>query len=230
MIDQYKKLVRDALKKWGDDAPAHFGIQKGRLEGYIKRGNYPPSLMGQIIAEEGLPRAAEEQPTPQPEPQPPPPPPMYPPTGQYEWPVEPVAPPVPPQGVQYELMATNKRVGDIVSYIQNTIDLYIKQFAARIAMLERQFSAVRTEQLRAAGAVRARPDQGVPVDQVFTTSPLGNALDTGIAPTREQVEAQANMTIIEGVPVPGGQLARPAEFIPNQPSFGFNWNIPRPRK
>lgn len=217
-MSELNKLVKATLKRYGDDAPAHFGIKKTTLDGYMKRGKYPLALIEKILYEQ---KDAPAPPVEEPPPQPAPPQPM------------PQPRPTPtPQG---------DRVEQIVKYIQGTVDIYIRQFSQRIGNLEKQYEAMRQAQLRQAGMPNlARPDQGVPVEQVFTTNPhaaigvnpppLGNALDTGIAPTKDQVDAQANMTIIEGVPIPGGQLARPADYIPNQPSFGFGWNIPRPRK
>jgi hypothetical protein len=232
MIDPLTKRVREVIKAYGDDAPAHFGIKKGTLDGYVKRGKYPLALIGKILAEE-----QQDKPEPQPEPEPPPPPRQmhpYPQGTVYNsgkeapapWPIDVSA-------------ATARRVEEIVRYIQGTVDVYIKQFNHRIDLLEKHVAFLRANQMRAAvgSGSLTRPDETVPVEQVFTTNPntgfggpIGNALDTGIAPTKEMVDAQANMTIIEGVPVRGAQLARPAQYIPEQPSFGYNWNVPRPRK
>jgi hypothetical protein len=145
--------------------------------------------------------------------------------------------------VALELRILQQRLDAVVKYIQSTVDFYIKQFSARIMVLEKTCAQLGAFQLRTAGIANlSRPDEGVPVDQIFTTNPnagaplgqgpyptlRGNALDTGIAPTKAMVDAQANMTILEGVPVPGAQVAHPAYHDPNAPAYGFGWNQPRP--
>jgi hypothetical protein len=236
-------IVKATIKAYGDDAPAHFGIAKGRLDGYLKRGKYPLALIDKILSEQQE-NAPMEMPEPQPEPQTQPYPQDLPPpvasAGTFYnsgFGVDPYPPRQPPP-IEAEVAATAVRVEQIVKYIQGTVDVYLKQFNQRIGNLEKQFYAMRNAQLRMAGVPNlARPDQNAPVEQVFTTNPnaglrgpIGNAFDTGIAPTKDMVDAQAGMTIIEGVPVPGGELARPADYIPDQPAFGYNWNVPRPRK
>lgn len=200
------KKIKDTLKKYGDEAPARFGVNPTTLKRYMKRGHYPPALIEKIVAdydlETGGGQAEETEPAP-----------------QIVRPTHPAA-----QGA---------RLDQISDYLQKTVDFYLKQFNDRIGKLEFAVQSLQVNQLRLAGVPSlARPDQGVPAEQVFTTSPfghIGHPLDTGIAPTREQVEAQADMVIIEGVPVPGAQLARPATPHPSPP-FGFGWNTPRPRK
>lgn len=219
-MSDLNKLVRATLKRYGDQAPERFGVKKGTLDGYLKRGKFPLKFVEAILHDNPV---GETTAPPQPEPQPqPPPPPEQPSTFTS-------VSSFPPVGEQAVISG---RVEEIVKYIQGTVDVYIKQFNYRIGLIEKEIGVVRANQMRAAIGVAslARPDQYAPVDQTFTTNPLGNALDTGVAPTKEQVDAQANMAIIEGVPVPGAQLARPAEFLPMQPSFGFGWNRPRERK
>jgi hypothetical protein len=222
-MSDLNKLVRATLKRYGEQAPERFGVKKVTLDGYVKRGKFPLKLIEAILHDNPVGVEAPPQPAP-----PPPPPPT-----QAAPPQQPATftsgssfPPVGEQSV------ISGRVDQIVKYIQGTVDFYIKQFSERITLLEKEIGVVRANQMRAAIGVAslARPDQYAPVDQTFTTNPLGNSLDTGVAPTKEQVDAQANMAIIEGVPVPGAQLARPAEFLVNQPSFGFGWNQPRAHK
>jgi hypothetical protein len=231
MTDPLTKHVRDTLKAYGDQAPAHFGVKKATLDGYIKRGKYPLSLISKIIGEQQAMADAppEVGPPPPPEPRPQPRP--------------ATRPTPPPQPETWDagqaLTATNQRVQQIVDYIQQTVDVYIKQFSSRIDLLEKHLAFVRANQMRAAvgAASLTRPDQMAPVDQVFTTNPntgvggpIGNNWDTGVGPTKEAVDAQASVPIIEGVQVRGAELARPATFFPEQPAFGFGWNIPRQRK
>jgi hypothetical protein len=220
-MNDLNKIVKAALKSYGDNAAAHFGIKEGTLKSYIKRGKYPLSLIEKILADtgqiemgpamQGQPVGVEREPEPQLS------------TAAV---INKIVNPDP------DLASVNTRVQDVIQYLQSTVDFYIKQFASRIGLLERTVAALSAQQLRLAGmASQTRPAAGVPVDQVFTTNPtvgIGNALDTGVAPTKEQVEAQANMTIIEGVPVPNAQLAHPAEYDPNAPAFGYGWNQPRP--
>jgi hypothetical protein len=122
-----------------------------------------------------------------------------------------------------------EREREMTHYLQRTVDFYIKQFASRVALLERTVAALSAQQLRLSGvASQTRPDAGVPVDQVYTTSPSGAPFDTGRAPTKEQVDAQASMPIIEGVPIPGARPAAPAYGDSSAPPFGYGWNKPRP--
>jgi hypothetical protein len=204
-MSDLKNIVRTALKQYGDGAAEHFGVAEGTLKGYIKKGKYPLKLVEQILSEQKENVALDEQKP------------------------EPVAPMEKFMEAQWRESDTTKRLEEVVRYIQGTVDFYIKQFAERIAALEASY-------MRHAGlSSLARPDQGVPVDQTYTTNPntgvtsMGrHPLDTGIAPTKAQVDAQANMAIIEGVPVPGTQLAGPAKYNPDAPAFGFGWNTPRP--
>jgi hypothetical protein len=239
MNDELTTHVRKTLKAYGDEAAAHFGVKKATLDNYIKRGRYPLSLIGKILREQGQ-DAPSEQAEPRPEPQPPPPPETqpYPQDILYNsgYGLDPKQPYVPP--LEAELTATAVRVQQIVDYIQHTIDVYIKQFASRIDLLEKHVAFLRANQMRAAvgAASLTRPDAMAPVEQVFTTNPnaglaghpLGNSWDTGVAPTKEMVDAQANRPVIEGIEVRGAELARPATYIPEQPSFGYGWNQPRP--
>jgi hypothetical protein len=229
-MSDLKTLIKATLKKYGKDAAKHFGMSESTLAKCKLSGRYPTKFIDQILAE-GMPMVADhavppvEDPPPSPEPVPPPPPTVTSTTTAM------------PSLHQFARPDLDKRLDDVVKYIQQTVDFYIKQFAARITVLERTCAALSSVKLRSEGVSLARPDQGVPVEQTFTTNPnpqffppRGNSLDTGIAPTKEMVDAQANMTIIEGVPVPGAELARPAEYIPDQPSFGFGWNQPRPQR
>lgn len=232
------KRVKDTLKKYGEGAAAHFGVSEGTLKGYIRKGKYPLKFINQILAE-GEPMIAGQD-APEvvsgvPE--------------QYRQttPSMPTADVVnsivnPNQGsipVRMEqTFATAARVEQIVKYLQTTVDFYIRQFAGRIENVERACAALSAAYLRASGAPSlARPAEGVPVDQIYTTNPNvgvqpfgGNALISGVAPTKEQVDAQANITTIGGVPIPNAQVAHPAVQDPNALPFGFGWNAPRPRK
>lgn len=250
------KQARALIKQYGDEAPAHFGVKKATLEGYIKRGKYPFSFIEKILREltqEAPPDQFDPEPTGYPTPTAPqgydvPPEPPQPETafGSTVWDGRPTAPmPAPPP--QPRTKPVEARVEEVVQYIQGTVDHFLNQFADRISNLERAVSNMRQAQMRQAqinaglpGSL-ARPDQGVPVQQVFTTNPnphvgmgtplgMGNALDSGIAPTKAMVDAQANDVVIEGVHMRGAELAGPATFMPNQPAFGFGWNQPRPRK
>ena len=220
-----RETVRDTLKKYGDEAPARFGVNPKTLKRYIKTGHYPLSLIQKIEADamvNGDPRmivgdmmaAVPDEMPPAPEPAPPPPPPLE------------------PEGVMtiFEHGIT-KRLAAAEKYLQGTVDFYLRQFDTRLKQLEQTYQMLRVEQMRQAGVggSLARPAQGAPIVQTYTTNPVGgNSLDTGIAPTKEMVDAQAGMTYIGGVPVPNAQIAGPAVPIPNQPSFGFGWNQPRP--
>jgi hypothetical protein len=261
MTDPLTIRVRKTLKDYGDQAAAHFGVKQATLDGYIKRGKYPLSFIGKILADQ--PDAPVEQPEgPQPPPQDLPPPAAYAgdlynsgfgvdpnpprPEPQPRPQPQPAPRPTPPPQESFwdagaALTATNERVQQIVDYIQGTIDLYIKQFSSRIDLLEKHMAFVRANQMRAAvgSASLTRPDAMAPVEQVFTTNPnaavagypSGNNWDTGVAPTKAMVDAQAAVPVMEGVvPMRGAELARPATFIPDQPSFGYGWNIPRQRK
>jgi len=223
-------LVKNTLKGYGDGAGAHFGIKDATLKRYMKTGKYPPNLIEKILAEQKEPGSFNVDFN-QPQPTQPPPP--------ADEPLEPMAPSYDPRrnfpaAVAVDVAGLERRVGEIVKYLQTTVDFYIKQFNTRIGIAERGIIALSNAQLRATGMPNlARPDQNVPVDQTFTTNPnpqfgIGNAFDTGVAPTKAMVDAQANMTTLEGVPVPNAMIAHPAEYIPDQPPFGFGWNQPRP--
>lgn len=253
MNDTLKTLVRRTLKELGDEAPARLGIKKATLDGYIKRGKYSLDFIEKILKaqppeqEQGYPEPTPEQPVQGYEdPRHPPdyvPAPSLVSPNFVPPPPQPVWPQPQPQPVPQPTQPVEAQVNEIVRYIQGTVDHFLNQFADRISNLERAVSAIRQAHLRdvqmRAGLASslARPDQGVPVEQVFTTNPsgimgtplgMGNALDTGRAPTKEAVDAQANDVIIEGVHMRGAELARPATFIPNQPAFGYGWNRPRP--
>jgi hypothetical protein len=247
MADTFTNLVRTALKSEG--ASARYGITESRLKRYMKTGKYPLKLIQQVLTEQGTQPPEPPKPTeiplpPKPEPIPEPEP-------------EPVA--AGGGGVFGGALNTEMHTDDVIrrmldphadnikylldrerevtQYLQRTVDFYIKQYASRISLLERTVAALSQQQLRLSGiASQTRPDAGVPVDQVYTTSPYptqnpnpqGNSLVTGVAPTKEAVDAQAHMTTIEGVPVPGARLASPAYGDANAPSFGQGWNTPRP--
>jgi len=226
MNTDLKTLVKATLKRHGQNAAAHFGVAEGTLAHYKRTGKYPLSFVEKILAEQ------TEEPKPD-GPMPPPPPEGPVPTAAVA--PQPVATPV-----ETESAAVTRRMDDVVKYLQGTVDFYIKQFGARIFVLEKAVAQLSAGQLRAAGMPNLlRPDEGVPIDQTFTTNPaaglgqgphpqIGNSLDTGIAPTKEMVDAQAHMTIIEGVPVPNAKVAGPAGYDPNVPAYGYGWNTPRP--
>ena len=224
------KRVKDTLRKYGEGAAAHFGVSEGTLKGYIRKGKYPLKFISQILAE-GEPMIAGEDAAPEV-------------MSQLSMPTADLVNSIvnPNQGnipVRMEqTFATAARVEQIVKYLQTTVDFYIRQFAGRIENVERACAALSAAYLRASGAPSlARPAEGVPVDQIYTTNPNvgvqpfgGNALISGVAPTKEQVDAQANITTIGGVPIPNAQKAHPAVQDPNALPFGFGWNAPRPRK
>jgi len=213
------KQIKAILKDKG--AAEHFGLRQSTLDTYIKRGKYPLTLIQRVLDEQ-----KEGAFPPEAVPMPPDAPEVV--SGVPEVMRKPQPQPQ-PHGTGVPLV--EKRVEDIVKYLQTTVDFYIKQFAARITNIERTCAALSAAHLRASGAPSlTRPDQNVPVEQTFTTNPLGNSLDTGVAPTKAMVDAQANMTTLEGVPIPGAQVAHPAEFIPDLPSYGFGWNKPRERR
>lgn len=215
----HKQRVKDLLKSYGDQAGEHFGISQTALNGYIKRGKYPVELMAKVFAELG-PEQPENDVSP-----------------------SPIQMPVPPQLPREEPRivapshpaAIGARVDTVEQYLQQTVDFYLRQFGDRLAKIENAVNTLHRAQMKHMGVPSlARPDAGVPVEQVFTTNPnphtqlQGNSLDTGIAPTREMVDAQANDVIIEGVHMRGAELARPAMPVPAVPPFGFGWNQPRP--
>jgi|SRR5215831_2960215 len=242
------KIVKATIKSHGENAPTHFGFKKATLDGYMRTGKWPLKLINQILTEQmGAVGAMEAEQPPLapsehlfPDAQPAPIGPAF-----MQESVQPPLPPEPPPTV-LELGLVQQRLNEVAKYIQGTIDFYIRQYGSRITMLEKQYQMLSQAAMRSAGLGNvslARPDTGVPVDQWFTTNPnagaplgagpyaqprMGNALDTGIAPTREMVEAQANMTTLEGVPVPNAQQAHPAFYDPNAKPFGFGWNVPRP--
>lgn len=227
------KTVKATIKAWGDKASEHFGIKQGFLDGYVKRGKYPLKLIQQILAEQQQTIPVEE------------PMPQFSTMGQERLP-ETNIPVMPmPERPVPEVAYYDPRVGEIVKYIQGTLDFYVKQHSARIDQLEKMVQLLRVELLRRAGmpnASLARPDQGVAVDQVFTTNPNAGVqpfggggmapLDSGFAPTKAEVDAQMFMPTVEGgMNVLGrGDVAHPAYQIPNQPAFGFGWNEPRKAK
>jgi hypothetical protein len=226
MSGDLQKIIKSTLKGYGENAAEHFGVRKGTLDGYMRSGRYPLKLIEKILADASR-NYLETGPAEQVQ--------MH----------DPVPPPTPRLA---EMQAANTicdpafesiqtRVEQIIKYIQGTVDFYIRQYAERLNLLERAVAALSAGQLRQAGSPSlVRPEEGVPVDQIYTTNPnaglgLGrHPLDTGLAPTKEQVDAQANMAIIEGVPVPGARLAGPAVYNPDAPPFGFDWNKPRSRK
>jgi len=222
--DPLTKHIRQVLKGYGDQAGEQFGVNQGRLNGYIKRGHYPLPLVGRILDKHPfLAGMNPEAPSQMPQRQPPRPaqPPQQPNHQQ--------ATPPPTQGASID-----KRVFYVENYITTTVDFYLRQYASRLDMLEKTIDAMRARQLRAAGmslSSLARPDAGVPADQTFTTNPYSGMapVDSGFAPTKAQVDAQAGVYSDHGVFMPQAQLAGPAQPM-EQPPFGFGWNTPRPSR
>lgn len=217
-MNELNKLVRATLKKYGEGAGEHFGVKQSTLDSYIRKGRYPCLLIEKILAEQMSSGAGAmdsvhntAEPT----------------TGapsEVGTRAAPEAIPATPNG---------ERLRVIENYLQDTVDFYLRQFNDRITKVEQTVELLRVEHLRQAGMPSlARPAQGVPVEQVFTTNPQRalNPLDSGIAPTKEMVDAQANITTVEGVPIPNATVAAPAAPIPNAPPFGYGWNQPRPHK
>lgn len=206
------KIVKQTLKKYGKDAAGHFGLSEGTLKSYTKRGRYPLALVDKIMAEvmsSGAGTIDSDHHT-----------------------AEPTTGAPSEVGTRAAPEATSaSRLAVIEDYLQRTVDFYLRQFNDRITAVEQKVELLRVEHLRQAGMPSlARPAQGVPAEQTFTTRPENAGVPgLGVAPTKEMVDAQANMTIIEGVPVRGAQLAGPAEPA-NSPPFGYGWNQPRPPK
>lgn len=204
----YTKQIKAILKRYGDEAAEHFGVAKGTLANYMRTGRYPLKLVEKILAEQSPSGAVPSQ------------------SGPVEKPL--AGAPLANGGRAAPEATLESRVELIEEYLQKTVDFYLRQFAEHLAKLDMMVSSLHVEHLRHTGLPSlARPDQGLPAEQTFTTNPRGNALDTGIAPTKEMVDAQARMMTVEGVPVPNAQVAGPAVQLPNQPAFGFGWNLPR---
>lgn len=211
--------VKETLKRYGDQAGEHFGVKQATLNGYIKRGKYPVDLVVKVLAEIGPEQQTVTDPF-----------------------LGDGLQPLPPPREEPRIVgpkhpaALDARMEMVEQYMQQTVDFYLRQFGDRLGRLEQAVNMLHREQMKHMGVpTLARPDAGVPVEQVFTTNPnapyvhpLGHPATSGVAPTREMVDAQANDVIIEGVHMRGAELARPAMAVPQVPPFGFGWNQPRP--
>lgn len=235
-----RETVKRVLKFYGADAAAQFGVNPKTFAGYLKRGKFPLDLVDKIVSDPAATATATATAT---ETQGP---------GEYlggmntTFATDPNIPVPTPNSVA-ELANTDaqrfeaqrslfERVAEIERYVQGTVDFYLRQFGERLARIEHAIGQLQVDHLRHVGMPSlSRPDQGVAPDQVFTTNPntgvaFGNALDTGVAPSKAQVDAQAGVYTQFGVQLPGSQVAGPAMPLPNQPSFGFGWNKPRPSR
>jgi len=227
MID-LNTIVKKTLKKYGDKAAEHFGVSAGTLKSYTKRGHFPLKFVDKVIADPVAQQIAMAGAT---------------------------APPDAPETVsgipeayrqpQPEMTTTvaapmDQRMYQVEDYLRNTVDFYIRQYANRIAVLEAQVQQLQgyvghlsRGHLRDAGVGGSLvdPSRGSIAGPMFTTNPNGGMapLDSGIAPTKAMVDAQAGMTFIGGVHVPNARPAGPAEAVP-QAAFGFGWNQPKPSR
>jgi hypothetical protein len=232
-MNDSKTRVKAILKRHGANAAAHFGTTEGRLKRYLSTGKWPLDFVDRVLAEEN--EAGPQPPQSEPEP-------LAAGSGgvlggALNTEDDAIRRMLDPNGEALRYLQSRER--EMTTYLQQTVDFYIKQFSSRLGLLERTVAALSAQQLRLAGmASQTRPDAGVPVDQVYTTNPYPtqnppnqpplNALVSGVAPTKEAVDAQASMPIIEGVPIPGARPASPAYGDANSPPFGYGWNKPRP--
>lgn len=219
-MNTLKEKVIEKIKELGDKAPEYFGKKQSTINAWMKTGNIPIDAVEKVFSEIPTTPAATlepqvlQQPSAQME------------RHQSNSVVPPRNEPQPPPSVSEVLQNHAGKIQQILDHINNALAPSIGALQNKATQVEQAILAMQERERALINASSQQPTLGQVMESgsyvrpqlktLATYNGEGHPLDTGIAPTAEQVRAQQELRSQGGTPGEAHRVAGPAVPHPEE--------------